>query len=264
MQAPTAQAENTWPASATDGADAPLQSASHVEGLARAHFLVDQRKQLGLVVGDSGSGKSTLLSALAQELQRTGRRVALVNLYALSADEMLWQLASQLGLSPQGDATVGQLWREITDSLAAARFEQQHVVLLFDDVDRAQPDVLTSLVRLTKYDPTAAGRQTLVLACRTDRVATLGNSLLELATLRIELASWTHRECEEYLVRRAAAAELTTTPDAAAQLHELSAGVPRRVGQLLDLAIVAAQASCGTLDVALFNAVDGQLAVSHG
>jgi type II secretory pathway predicted ATPase ExeA len=260
MQATTTKIENAWPS----GGSPSFHSASHEEGLARAHFLVDQCKQLGLLVGDSGSGKTTLLAALAEELRRSGRRVASVNLYALSSDEVLWKLAAALGLNPAGDATVGQLWREITDLLAAARFQQQHVVLLFDDVDRAQPDVLTSLVRLNKCDPAAVGQQTMVLACRTDRVTTLGDGLLELATLRIELAVWSAEETAQYLESRAEAEQLAAAPEAAEQLHELSAGVPRRVSQLLDLAIVAAKASAiGTIDVSLLRAVDGQLAVSH-
>ena len=70
MQASTMQVEGTWPETVASRAGMLLKSTSHVEGLARAHFLVDEQKQLGLLVGEQGSGKSTLLSALGEELKR--------------------------------------------------------------------------------------------------------------------------------------------------------------------------------------------------
>ena len=49
------------------------QSPTHEEALARLHFLSDQRRRLGLLVGASGSGKSLFLEVFAQQLRRTGR-----------------------------------------------------------------------------------------------------------------------------------------------------------------------------------------------
>ncbi|MCG8585260.1 MAG: AAA family ATPase [Pirellulales bacterium] len=259
MSGPTEKIENAWPDSAV--AARPLfRSASHEEALARAHFLVEHRKLLGLVAGQSGTGRSSLFVALADELRRKATRVACLHLYGVSADEMLWQLAAELKLNPKVDIGIGQLWRQITDALAAARFEQRHVVVLFDDVDRAQADVVPAIMRIAKCDPAAIGQQTLVLGCHVDRVATLGASLLELATLRIELRSWSVDEVGEYLTH----VPVESAAGVAAQLHELSDGNPRRVSQLLDLGLVAAQAQGhGVLDCALINAVEGQLAVSH-
>jgi type II secretory pathway predicted ATPase ExeA len=264
MQATAEKLSNTWPRESLASGELLFRGASFIESLARAHFLVERRKLLGLLVGEAGSGRSTLLVTLADELRRGGIRVARLHLYGVSADEMLWALAAELGLNPRPDATTGRLWREITDSLAAARFEQQHVAMLLDDVDRAQPDAIAALLRIAKCDPAAEGQQTLILGCRSDRVAALGSALLELAALRIELCPWSASETEEYLartLRNASKPKIHATHEAAARLYELSAGMPRRVHQLLDLAVVAAQAQAARcIDRSLLDAVDSQLA----
>ena len=73
------------------------QSPTHEEALARLHFLVEQHRRLGLLLGPEGSGKSLLLEILAAELRRHGPVVARVNLTGISGDEMLWSLAAQFG-----------------------------------------------------------------------------------------------------------------------------------------------------------------------
>ena len=52
------------------------QSPTHEEALARLHFLVEQRRRLGLLLGPEGSGKSLLLELLAADLRRHGPVVA--------------------------------------------------------------------------------------------------------------------------------------------------------------------------------------------
>ena len=267
MQASTDKHENIGPGPALLSERSLFRSAAHEEALARAHFLVDQRKLLGIFVGPSGTGRSSLLVELADELRREGLRVARLNLFGCTADELLLQLAAALGVNPIADASIGQLWHAISDALAAARFEQQHVVMLLDDVDRAQSDALSAIMRIAKCDPAAVGQQTLVLGCHAEREASLGHALLELATLRIELGAWSVAETTEFLSRQLQAADITTndsTSAAAARLQELTAGVPRHVDQLVDLAIVAAQAqNAETIDASLIEAIAGQLAVAY-
>jgi type II secretory pathway predicted ATPase ExeA len=264
MQATAERLENTWPNQAHAGQGPFFRSASYEEALARAHFLVEHRKLLGLFVGESGTGRSSLFVDFAHQLRRIGLQVACLHLYGVSADEMLWQLAASLGINPPADATTGKLWRSITDALAAARFQQQHVVMLLDDVDRAQPKVLTAIMRIAKCDPAAVGNQTLVLGCHSDRITAIGPALLDLATLRIELGSWSADETEQYLRASLQATEIECASDVGARLYELSAGVPRRAQQLLDLALVATQAQDShLLENSLLDAVAGQLAVRY-
>src|SRR4051794_40746625 len=52
------------------------QSATQEEALARLHFLVEERRTLGLLLGEAGSGKSQLFEIFAAQLPRFRRQVA--------------------------------------------------------------------------------------------------------------------------------------------------------------------------------------------
>ena len=70
----------------------------------------------------------------------------------------------------------------------------------------------------------------------------LGNSLLELAELRVDLQPWEQSDTENFLKSSLEAAGRQSpvfAQKAATRLHELTSGVPRRVSQLADLALVA-------------------------
>ncbi len=83
----------------------------------------------------------------------------------------------------------------------------------------------------------------MILAARRERAAQLGDRLLELADLRVDLMPWNANDTQHYLehgLARAGRHEPTFTPEAIALLAELSQGVPRNVVQLADLSLIAA------------------------
>ena len=134
------------------------QSATHEEALARLHFLVEQRRRLGLLLGPEGSGKSFLLEMFANDLRRHGPVVARVNLTGISGDEMLWSLAGQFGRNLDRCDQTPVLWRALSDRLAAFRYQQVDTVVLIDDADKAANSVVPHLVRLAKLEPVSSGR----------------------------------------------------------------------------------------------------------
>ena len=105
------------------------QSPTHEEALARLHFLVEQRRRLGLLLGPEGSGKSLLLELLANDLRRHGPVVACVNLTGISGDEMLWSLLAQFGRNIDRCDQTPVLWRALSDRLAAFRYQQVDAVV---------------------------------------------------------------------------------------------------------------------------------------
>jgi type II secretory pathway predicted ATPase ExeA len=225
------------------------QSPTHEEALARLSFLVGQHRRLGLLVGPSGSGKSLLLEVFAQQLRRAGRKglssqpqVAKLSLLDVEPTEMLWLLACQWGLSPAPTASAAALWRAIGDRLFVYRCQQWEAVVLLDDAHRADPQVMQHVTRLARFDPSPDMWLTIVLAGRNESMARLGESLLGLAALRIELEPWERSETEEFvtalLVQAGQCGPVFDRP-AVDRLHELAHGIPRRVCQLADLALLA-------------------------
>ncbi len=218
------------------------QSPTHEEALARLHFLVEHSRRLGLLMGQAGSGKSLLLEVFSRQLHRRGNKVGRVNLSGIGAAEMLSLLAADFQLSPDPDAPVSVLWRLLTDRLREFRFEHSHTVILLDDADRADPEVLTQVTRLVQHDPLPQSRLTIVMAARHEQVGCLGQRLLELAELRIDVESWEESDTKDFLqnsLRQAGGKTSVFADTAVARLHELAHGIPRRVAQLADLSLLA-------------------------
>lgn len=217
-------------------------SPAHEEALARLHFLADQRRRMGLLLAGAGCGKSLLLEVFATELRREGKDVVRVGLMGLDPREFLWHLTAAFGLTPREPDSTLYLWRKVVDHIAENRYQRRDTVLLLDDADEADAAVLSHVARLAQADPSSDGRLTLVLAADGQRRDQLGPRLLDLAELRIDLQPWEQGDTIEYVtaaLKRAGRNRTVFSDDALVQLHELTHGVPRRINQLADLALLA-------------------------
>jgi len=241
------------------------ESPTHEEALARLHFLVEQRRRLGLLQGPAGSGKSLLLDVFADELRQTGRPVAQVSLVGVDVRAMLFLLAGELAVGAEPEASLMRLWRAVTDRLAEYRYRQLDAVLLFDDVDQAEPAVVDHLIRLVQHDTSGQARTLVVLAGRADGIARLNRRLLELVELRVDVELWEPLDTKEYVeqsLKKAGCQASVFAEPAITRLHELSGGIPRRVAQLADLSLLAgAGAELPQIDAAVVETVHRELAV---
>jgi general secretion pathway protein A len=218
------------------------QSSTHEEGLARLHFLVENRRRLGLLMGPAGSGKSLLMAYFAEQMRRTGRMAAAIELSGLEPAEWLSQAAAGLKLNPDPATPTALLWRMLNDRIAEFQYQAIETVFLFDDADRAEPGVFDQIARLARYHNGPAARLMIVLSGRQERMGRIGPELLELADLRIDLEAWNRDQTEEYLAQsldRAGCRTAIFTESAVERLQELTHGIPRRVSQVADLALLA-------------------------
>ncbi len=218
------------------------ESPTHEEALSRLHFLIEQRCRLGLLIGPSGSGKSLLLEVLTHQLRRLGRPMANISLLDVEPTEMLWLLAAEWGLNPEPSLSTAALWRMLTDRLIEYRYQQLETVVLLDDADLANRAVQRHVARLARFDTSPEARFTIVLAGRNEGMVHLDESLLALTDLRIDVEPWQRNETETFVNRRLSQADRQTpvfTPPAVDRLQEISHGIPRRVSQLAELALLA-------------------------
>lgn len=232
----------TSPFRASGGVRYFHRAAAHEEALARLRYLVDDHRRLGLLLGESGVGKTLVLSVLAGALRRRGRQVAHVSLRGSSCRELLWQLAAELQLAPRHGDDVYALWRSVSDHLAENRYQRLHTVLLLDDVDQAPAETRALAARLAQSDSAADAPLTIVVSADYDCAEHVGAALLDLVELRVDLARWDANETAEFLAASLAAADAQQqifSDEAVQQLHRLSGGIPRRVAQLADLALLA-------------------------
>jgi len=215
---------------------------NHDEALARLHFLVEGCRHLGLIAGKFGIGKSLLLEVFAQRIYHDGGEVARVSLLGIDTHEMLWSIGAQFGLDPATADTPFVLWRSLADFLACSRYENRQVLIVCDDADAAHPEVLDLVQRLVQFDAHRLVRQTVLLATADTGLPRLPLGLLELAELAITLEPWDLTETARFIdfaLRKSGCQGSVFTPAAVERLHELAGGIPLRIKQLADLALLA-------------------------
>ena len=222
-----------------------FESSTHVEALARLQYLVQQNRRLGVLLGACGTGKSLTLEVLARRLRRAGVYVGKLNLLGLDAPEFLWGLASALGCHVHDDASTITVWRTIQDRLATLRYQRVPTVLLLDDADECETAVLTTLCRLTQMEQLPESRLSLVLTCNRNGKQLLGERLLDLSELPVELEPFGQTETADYVgvgLARVGRLDKTFTDDAYEAICQLTRGVPRAINQLAEICLVGGAA----------------------
>lgn len=217
--------------------------APHEEALARLNFLVEQHWRLGLLQGEAGSGKSLVLQVLASQLRRQGLAVAQLNLRGLDAREFLWRLSASIGLNPEVAPSPLGLWQQLDDQLTFFRYQQRKAVIILDGFETAARTVLPFVSRLVRLEALPGLRLSVIIAQpEQPRSSLTARDLLRLTDLRIELAPFTQDETEQFVqqaLARAGCTRTVFTESGIVRLYELSQGLPRRVNQLAELALVA-------------------------
>ncbi|MCY2992421.1 MAG: hypothetical protein NTY19_31760 [Planctomycetota bacterium] len=241
-------------------------SPTHEEALARLQFLAGEQRSLGIVSGGDGSGKSFALQIFGRTLRHHGRSACVINLFGLDVHSFDWALAAGLGTNPRATDSGFALWRQVGDRLRESRYTGEVQTLLLDDVDLASQEVRIHVLQLlkTRVDQSPM----IILAAASSRLSRLGPDLLQLCELHIRLEAWDPADVRDYLhtsLTRAGRASRVEVFDesAVARLHEVTDGVPRRVCQLAELALVAgAGRKLERIDADTIDAVAQELSVA--
>lgn len=237
------------------------------EAAARLQFLIEGQQRLGLLTGPSGTGKSLLLEVFTQRWRSQGAKVCRLSLLGLETSELLNAIVWAWSDGTIPAAPLAERWQQITDQLTAWRHCRTPVLLLADDVEQADPTLLTQLTRLALLDRTAGSPLTIVLAGRGAAIDRLSSRLLELVDLRIDVEPWDLADTRGFVTHALAQAGRDApifTDEALEQLHELTQGVPRHIVQLAELALIAgAGQQRAMIDVETLESVFHELAVVH-
>ena len=212
------------------------------EALARIEFVCNQRRGLATLFGHSGIGKSTLLNALAQSPPRQTDlpvpQVCIASMLGLSAGDLAIELAKQA--CGQRPGTIAQAWHMLTDCFSTRTRIDAHTLLLIDDVENCGAEAESDLIRLVRS--TEGKNISTVLAIDTQLVSTISRWLLDRSYLHVELTPWDVQQAREYIrfaLGRCGASTTIFTDSAVMRLTEMSKGIPRRMAQLADLALIA-------------------------
>jgi type II secretory pathway predicted ATPase ExeA len=116
---------------------------------------------------------------------------------------------------------------------------------------------------MVQWKPSETSSVTTVLSSTTDRSELVGQRLLELCDLAIEVTPWEIEDTETFLrgsLEAAGADSKVFDSEAIESIQQISGGIPRRIAQLAELALVAgAGAELESVDQEIVLAVNEEL-----
>lgn len=217
-------------------------SAGFDEALARLKYLLDQRGRLGLLLGSAGTGRTTLAKRFCDVARREGCAAVLIGGNGCTERSFVQQLGRGWQLPLANEHAASCAWELITDRLIELRYEQTTGVVALDDADLTPINALCQVERLLHLARSVESNLTIVLVSSLESAGNLGSALLEQVELRIDLSTWTEEETAEHVALRlfhCGSEQPIFTDEAITVLHELSGGIPRKVEQIAQLALLA-------------------------
>ncbi len=221
-------------------------STAHQHAFAMMEYGVLTRAPITLVTGEIGTGKTTLI----QQLLRTvgpDLRIGLVSNSGDDPKELLRWVLMALGQPILRDATHQGLVGAFRTFLLAERAAGRRVTLVFDEAQNLCRDALEELRMLTNMNAGKNDLLQLVLVGQPElRKLVLGRGQHQFAQ---RIVSSYHLDAMdgpttaayiEHRLRVAGASAPIFTPQAVELIFEATGGVPRRINQLCDLALVYA------------------------
>lgn len=220
-------------------------SEQHEEALSRLKYVVEEHLGCALLTGVFGSGKTLLAQALIDYLKPDQYVTAFIFNPQFSNVELLQEIVYQLGVHQGVSDRKTDILHRMTEILNDNNAEGRHVVILVDEAhlieDRA---IFEELRLLLNFQNREKFLLTLILIGQPDlreKISQL-KPFDQRVSMRFHLKGLRPEETEHYIQHRlqvAGANRVIFTPQAARAVHDSSGGLPRRINQICDLALLA-------------------------
>ncbi len=221
-----------------------LEAIGHLRfGLATGSFT--------LLTGDVGLGKTLLCRYLMQHLPANVRTAYIFNPQQNYAEFLSSILFDLTGSAPARNASHSQLHDELFTVLARLTGRGQRVALLIDEAHCLPPELLEGLRLLSNLETGKRKLLSLLLVGQNELEQTLQTQGMRALRQRISvwhrLRPFTRRESVDYIRYRMQLARveegLKMSTPACLLAHHYARGVPRRLNQICDRALLAAFSS---------------------
>jgi type II secretory pathway predicted ATPase ExeA len=245
-------------------------SETHQAALLKIRYVIEHRKGTAAVIGARGVGKTFLARTLSTQLAATGPFVH-ITYPQMSPHELLAYLGRQWGLeslSTTEPLPTDRLIAELQQAFAQHEKAGKHPVILVDDAHLIEdPQVLQCLRQLVHLRGRGEADCSVVLLGHGDllprirRIADLDDRIAVKCLIRPLTAAETQGYIESRLATAGRSDEQPIfSGEALGLIHERSAGLPRRINRICDLALLVGYADDLThLDAAHIDAVAEEL-----
>ena len=219
------------------------QSADGAEVYERLQYAINSNRGAALLTGESGCGKTLMARALLQQLDADRTEIALLNNPCSTAEEFLREVLYQLGEDgpPEGRTQAIHRIHEILYEFYEAGKE---TVIFIDEGQLLEDSAILEEIRLLlNFQLNDAFLVTLLLAGQPalrERIRKYSPLDQRMATRGV-LRPFGPEECHGYIAHRletAGRVEEIFTADAIDLVYEYSAGVPRKLNNICDIALV--------------------------
>lgn len=231
-----------------NGADggAYYPAEAHQAALLKLRYVIENQHGAALLAGGFGTGKTLLMRMLAEQLPERYKPLVHVVYPQMSAEDLLAYLAAEMG-SPAAVAnrpSVAESVLRIEQRLAETAARGNRTVIAIDDAQLIDGYRTFEMLRLLlNFEDRGRPALTLLLVGQPRLLPILERmpQLEERLGAKCLLRPFTLEETISYIEHRlaaAAAAQSIFETSALELLFELTAGVPRRINRLCDLALL--------------------------
>ena len=230
----------------TPDTDFFFPGSRHLEGLYHLQFGI-ATGAFTMLTGEVGLGKTLLCRYLLRHPPAGVRFAYLVNPDQLYGDFLTSIYEDLTGTIP-ADRSLGALQRELTQLLLRLAERGQRVAVLVDEAHRLSGKVLEGLRLLSNLDTEKEKLMHLLLVGQPELEHKLSSRALrplaQRISVRYRLEPFKTRETIRYIRHRLHVADhhhrFRLHPIISVVIHTLSGGIPRRINQLCDRALLAA------------------------
>lgn len=221
------------------------RSRSLQSALLRLQYCIDNNAGAGLVVGNSGCGKSSLLRLLSHENPALQPFVHLPY-PGLSAAELIRSIAFELSGDRHSSAQpADEVLVRLHEYLRRHADEERHPVIAFDEAHLLSNDVMNEVILpLLNFAEVDFGLSFTVLLVGQPSLSphiARNAQLRERIAVSATVTEFTRDETSNYVrqqLKNAGQAQPVLDAGALNALYDLSAGNPRRINRLCDMALL--------------------------
>jgi general secretion pathway protein A len=216
-------------------------SEEHNRALAFLEYGVHQADGFIVITGDVGTGKSTVLQALLQRLDPDEMRVASVVTSRLSQGDLLYLVASNLGIELESQSKA-LILKELQRFLVIEAEAGRRVLLIIDEAQGLPDESVEELRMLSNFQLDGQPLLQIFLVGQSELRAMLLSPGLEQLRQRViatyHLNPLNEVETRTYIEHRLNQVDWANDPeftdDAFPAIFEATDGVPRRINNLCD------------------------------